>query len=300
VYNGFINLLKPPGMTSNDAVSFIRRRLKGDSGVKVGHAGTLDPEAVGVLPIMLGKATRMSDELMDKRKEYIAKWTPGASTDTQDAQGRIVARSDRVPSDEELDAILRRFVGDIRQTPPAYSAIKIGGVPSYRRARMGEAAVLEERSVRVFALEWLGGSSWDGRMLRAECGRGVYVRTLCEDIGRVAGCASHMSFLLRTRCGPFGIEDSVTLEECVGLLERGGGEVFARQIIQPLDVPLYDLPMHTISPAFAARARCGNPVPLRMLEPEPVPGRVRLYLDGELVGIGIASKDGVSFRPMLL
>jgi tRNA pseudouridine55 synthase len=289
-------------MTSNDAVSFIKRRI---GRVKIGHAGTLDPEAAGVLPIMVGSATRLFDELADKQKEYIAKWMPGAATDTQDSTGRVIARSERIPTIEELNAVLSRFIGEVHQTPPQYSAIKVSGMAAYERARRGEQVPLAERSVRIDKLKWIedGETADGGRMLHVVCGRGVYVRTLCEDIGKAVGCAAHMAFLLRIRCGAFDIENAHTLEECLSAFSADDPSALAGLLL-PLDFPLQHLPKYDILSNWRERARNGHPAPYQTLSPIPKSGdagsRVRLYLDGTLAGIGIVGAIDVSFRPILI
>lgn len=291
--NGLINLLKPPGMTSSDAVVWLRRRLRG---VKLGHAGTLDPEAAGVLPLMLGKATRLFDELVDKDKEYLAEWMPGAATDTQDSQGRVVAESAHRPSMEDLKAVLPQFTGVIWQRPPAYSAIKLDGSAAYERARRGEDVDIPMRQARVDAIEALSATDRGGTLLRIRCGRGTYVRTLCHDIGSALGCPAHMAFLLRTRSGQFAIEDAVTLEELDEALENGALET----LLTPMDAPLTHLPRADIPADWDKRARCGNPLPAECLQMESTEGAVRLYLDGALAGIGIREGAMVRFRTMLL
>ncbi|HML47203.1 MAG TPA: tRNA pseudouridine(55) synthase TruB [Clostridia bacterium] len=291
--NGLINLLKPPGMTSSDAVVWLRRRLRG---VKLGHAGTLDPEAAGVLPLMLGKATRLFDELVDKDKEYLAEWMPGVATDTQDSQGRVIARSACRPSMEDLKAILPQFTGVIWQRPPVYSAIKLDGSAAYERARRGEDVDIPLRQTRVDAIEALSATDRGGTLLRIRCGRGTYVRTLCHDIGSALGCPAHMAFLLRTRSGRFAIEDAVTLEELEEALENGALET----LLAPMDAPLAHLPRADIPAEWDKRARCGNPLPAECLQLESTEGAVRLYLDGALAGIGIREGAMVRFRTMLL
>ncbi len=232
--NGFLNLLKPPGMTSSDAVVSIRRTLSGE---KVGHAGTLDPEAAGVLPIMIGKASRLFDWVTDKQKEYIAEIAFGVSTDTQDAQGiPIERRAAPYPDIDAVRAVLPQFVGDIFQTPPAYSALKISGKPAYALARKGEIVPLASRPAHIDAVEALESTGSDGIMLRVLCGRGVYIRTLCHDIGIQLGCPAHMRFLLRTQSGPFRVESSVTLEEWMA----SQGRV---DLLTPMDVPIAHLPL---------------------------------------------------------
>ena len=209
--NGFLNLLKPPGMTSSDAVVMVRRSLPGKE--KVGHAGTLDPEAAGVLPVMIGKASRLFDLLADKEKTYIAEIALGAATDTQDAQGAVVSRGEWNGDFSALRAALPRFTGLIEQIPPAYSAIKTGGVAAYKLARAGAEMALKPRAARIDLLELLEPTGPDSALLRIACGRGVYIRTLCHDIGAILGCGAHMRFLLRAQSGPFTLENAVTPEE---------------------------------------------------------------------------------------
>ena len=291
--NGLINLLKPPGMTSSDAVVWLRRRLRG---VKLGHAGTLDPEAAGVLPLMLGKATRLFDELVDKDKEYLAEWMPGAATDTQDSQGRVIAESAFRPSTEALQSVLPRFIGWIWQKPPVYSAIKLEGSAAYERARRGEVVDIPKRQTRVDAIEALSTTERGGVLLRIRCGRGTYVRTLCHDIGTALGCPAHMAFLLRTQSGRFTIEDAVTLEELEEALQTGALET----VLTPMDTPLSHLTRADIPPKWEKRARCGNPLPAECLRLEKTEGAVRLYLNDTLAGIGIREGAMVRFRTMLL
>jgi len=282
-YDGFLNVLKPPGMTSNDVVTWVRRKL---GGVKVGHAGTLDPEAAGVLPLMLGKATRLLDDL-EKSKGYIAEWIPGTSTDTQDAQGAVIGRSDFRPDRTAIEAALQHFIGEVSQIPPKYSALKVSGIAAYTRTRRGETVSLAPRTVRFDEIKILGESPCGGMMLSITCGGGAYIRTLCQDLGAALGCPSHMSFLLRTHSGVFRLEDAVTIEE----LEDGTFTVI------PMDMPLMHLPRVDIPMTWAARARCGNPIPMRLL---PLDTPVRLYLDDTFAGIGTSVNQNVVFRTMLL
>ena len=183
--NGFLCVLKPPGMTSSDVVVRVRRRLP--KGTKVGHAGTLDPEAAGVLPLMIGKASRLFDYLVEKEKVYIAELKPGYATDTQDAHGRIVAGSGEAASLEQLQAVLPQFLGEIMQTPPMFSALKRDGQKLCDLARKGVEIELEPRPTQVYAIDVLHSLTDGGFMLRVRCGKGTYIRTLCHDIGRALG-----------------------------------------------------------------------------------------------------------------
>ena len=216
--NGFYNILKPTGMSSA-AVVAVLRRLSGEK--RVGHAGTLDPEAAGVLPVMTGKATRLFDYLADKEKEYIAVCAFGTATDTQDATGNITETGDRYPDAEQFRKAADRLTGEIVQRPSMYSAIKVGGRPLYLRARRGETVEVPERTVRIDRIELLRETKDHGFEIRVCCGRGTYIRTLCADLGRLCGCPAHMRSLTRTRSGAFRIEDAVTIEEAKALAEEG-------------------------------------------------------------------------------
>ena len=179
--NGYLNILKPTGLSSAAVVGIIRR-LSGEK--RVGHAGTLDPEAAGVLPIMMGKATRLFDYLVDKEKEYVAVAAFGTATDTQDATGTVTETGDCYPSLALIREKAQELTGDIRQVPSMYSAIKVGGKPLYARARAGETAEVPERMVHVERIDVIREMPNHGAELRVLCGRGTYIRTLCDDLGR--------------------------------------------------------------------------------------------------------------------
>lgn len=213
--NGIINFLKPPGMTSHDAVNFVRRI----SGVKkVGHTGTLDPGAAGVLVVCLGQATRLSQFLVDDIKEYRAEITFGLSTSTGDSFGQITAQGTAAGLTEKMvRESLTVFTGEISQVPPMTSAIKLKGKKLYELARDGIVIDRPARKVTIYSLEYIWGTGWGSprprALLHLSCSKGTYVRTLCEDLGSYLGCGAHMSFLVRTRAGFCNISDSSTLEE---------------------------------------------------------------------------------------
>lgn len=290
--NGFLNVMKPPGMTSSGVVVGIRRSLSGE---KVGHAGTLDPEAAGVLPIMVGKAARLFDVLVDKQKSYIAQITFGTATDTQDAQGKAILRTGEAPTQDELKAALPEFVGNIMQTPPAFSALKVGGRTAYDMARQGEVPQLAPRPARVDAIELLEMAVPDGAMLRIDCGKGVYVRTLCHDIGARLGCGAHMSFLLRTLSGSFGIEKSVTLEEWAEAEDK-------QALLTPMDAPLSHLPKASVPEEAYRLCKNGNPPSQFEAADEAVfaGGPVRIYCGHTFAGIGTWREGTLRFSAMLL
>ena len=291
--NGFLNLLKPPGMTSSDAVVQIRRTLP--KGVKVGHAGTLDPEAAGVLPIMVGKAARLFDVLTEKEKEYVAEIAFGASTDTQDAQGTVVERSARLPDLSEVEAVLPRFIGNILQVPPAYSALKVNGKTAYDLARSGETVELAPRPARVDSIECLERMGPDSLLLRVRCGKGVYIRTLCHDIGRAVGCPAHMRFLLRTQSGVFTLEQAVTLETWTEKEDR-------TPLLMRMDEPLAHLPMARVGGQQKKAVLSGSPLTVFEEIDETVRkgGLVRVYCGDVFAGLGRWQGEALRFQAMLM
>ncbi|NLA53933.1 MAG: tRNA pseudouridine(55) synthase TruB, partial [Clostridiales bacterium] len=214
--NGIINLLKPPCLSSAQAVSFIKRLTK----EKIGHAGTLDPEACGVLPLMIGKATRLFDYIVEKQKVYVAELAFGVSTDTQDATGKVIAQSEQYPSKESLLEALELFTGNIFQCPPSFSAIKQGGKPLYKLAREGQMVQTKPRPIEVQKIELLDETSGHGFLLRVYCGKGTYIRTLCHDLGTQLGCPAHMRMLIRAQTGAFHINQAITMEEFEWAIEQ--------------------------------------------------------------------------------
>lgn len=215
--NGIINIIKPPGMSSHDVVNFVRKTLKIK---KAGHTGTLDPGAAGVLVVCLGTATRLAQFMINDDKEYRAEITFGLKTSTGDSFGDVTCESDASPLDQEsVCSVLASFTGEIRQTPPMTSAIKLKGKKLYELARAGQVVERPERTVNIYALEFIRGNGWGGprpsALLHLSCSKGTYVRALCEDIGDRLGYGAHMSFLVRTRSGDYHIDRSVTIEEVI-------------------------------------------------------------------------------------
>lgn len=207
--SGILNVNKPPDWTSFDVVRFIRGRC-GEK--RVGHAGTLDPAATGVLPVLIGHATRLTEYLVDTSKEYVADIELGVVTDTYDAEGEVVSRSDASSvSEADVRQTLSAFQGEIQQAPPVYSAIKRDGVPLYKRARRGEDVRAEPRPVRVDRLDIISHMTPNLR-LRVVCGKGFYVRSLAFDLGVVLGVGGTLTGLVRSRVGGFRIEDAVDIE----------------------------------------------------------------------------------------
>ncbi len=281
--NGYINLLKPPGMSSGAAVAVVKRL----TGAKVGHAGTLDPEAAGVLPIMVGRATRVLDYFTDKSKSYAAQLAFAGETDTQDAQGVLLTPCERVPKRQEIENVLPDFTGIILQRPPAYSAIKVGGKPLYALARKGEMVEAKARETDIRSLVLGDQVAEDAYMLYVDCGSGTYIRTLCHDIGRALAAPAHMRFLLRTRHGAFALENCVTIEEVMAAAEKGKME----GLLLPMDFPLQQMRRLDVNARFSVPVKNGAKLPAALLPDVPENEVFRVYLDGVLCGLYRREQD---------
>ena len=215
---GVVNVLKPPGLTSSDVVSDIRHIFDMK---RVGHTGTLDPGAAGVLPICIGRATRLFDYLVDKEKEYIGEIAFGIATDTQDSYGEAVERVDTVVTEAMVREVLPLFIGVQNQTAPLYSALSVGGKKMYKLAREGVEVERKVREINVPALELIAQTAPNRYLVRIVCSKGTYVRTLCHDMGEKIGVPAHMSFLLRTRSGAFDLDGAFTIGELREMKEQG-------------------------------------------------------------------------------
>ena len=294
--NGFLIANKPTGITSSNLVVFVRKRLP--RGTSVGHGGTLDPEASGVLPVCIGSATRLFDYIIDKKKTYIAELQLGVVTDTQDATGSIVEEHPVAATEEDLREAVKEFVGEIEQIPPMYSAIKRGGKRLYQMARKGEIIEVEPRKCRVDGVEVLDQTGEKKYRIRVDCGKGVYIRTLCHDIGAKLGCGGHMASLERVAAGIFTIEDALSREEIDAAYNEG---TLAEKLI-PLDAPLHHLPAVYLTEAARHAVINGNVLKRKWMKAEaPVAEAVRIYLNDVFAGIGQTQPDGtVKFKAMLL
>lgn len=252
--DGILNVCKPAGWTSHDIVAKVRGLLKGP---KVGHGGTLDPAATGVLPILVGRGTRIAEYLLEWDKEYRAILRLGQTTDTQDATGTVLATHaiDGL-TDEKIRAAIAPFRGRIAQMPPMYSAVKVAGAPLYKSARAGKTVERQSRTVEIYELDVLGIAGPDVT-LRVRCSKGTYVRTLCADIGEVLGVGGHLLSLERTRVGPLTVERALTLDEV-------GARVLTGQLadnVLPLDAALEMLPAVIVDGQTAERVRHGAAIP---------------------------------------
>ncbi|MBN2880056.1 MAG: tRNA pseudouridine(55) synthase TruB [Clostridia bacterium] len=229
--NGYLNILKPPGMTSSNVVSMVRRVLQIK---KVGHAGTLDPLAAGVLPIMIGRATKMFDYLNLDRKVYTTEFTFGLDTNTQDIEGEVLGRADKIPSEDDIRCIFSRFTGDILQTPPKISAISINGKRAYQLARAGAEFEMKPRAVTIYSIDMLRKTGEKSYLFRVECSKGTYIRSLCRDLAAELGTYAYVSFLIRDKSGYFAINESITLEQLEMLKESGEIEKYLIAVDKPI------------------------------------------------------------------
>ena len=285
--NGFLNILKPPGMTSAAVVAVVKR-LTGEK--RIGHAGTLDPEAAGVLPIMIGRAARLFDYLVDKEKTYVAECAFGFETDTQDATGVVTAEGTAYPAFDAVCAAALQLTGDIMQRPGMYSAIKQDGVPMYERARRGETVEVPARQVHVESITVHEERPNHGVLMTVHCGRGTYIRSICEDLGRLVGCPAHMRFLLRAQSGVFTLDTAMTLEEAAAHKDAG---TLAEHLL-PLDWPIQHICRVEAPEWLAKQVVNGVKMPVgRMKSAQDVAeGQpVRVYLRGQFWGIAVREED---------
>ncbi|MFN3207636.1 MAG: tRNA pseudouridine(55) synthase TruB [Roseovarius sp.] len=253
--SGWLIVDKPAGVTSTAVVNKVRWALQAR---KAGHAGTLDPDATGVLAVALGEATKTVPFITDALKSYRFLVRLGQATNTDDAEGEVLDESDSRPSDDKIKAALGRFVGEIQQVPPKFSAVKIDGERAYKRARDGEDFEVEARPLWVEELLLTDRPDADTVELEMVCGKGGYVRSIARDLGEVLGCHGHVSWLRRVWSGPFRAEDGVTMEQVEALAQDPALDAYLR----PLEDGLCDLPRVTCNELSAARLRHGNPAPV--------------------------------------
>ncbi len=281
---GIFNVLKPPGMTSHDVVYLVRKV----TGIKkVGHAGTLDPDAAGVLPVFVGKATRVIEYAAESDKCYRAQLLLGVKTDTGDDSGKIIENK-AVPvfTDEDILSVLENFTGNIFQIPPMYSAIKIGGQKLYKLAREGKTVERTARPVTIHSIRTLRREK-ETVLLEVHCSKGVYVRTLLEDIAEKLGSVGTMSFLLRTRAGSFTIESARLIEEIAKNPAR---------CILPMDIAVGNLPKIYLNDKQAMRFCQGVATTL----PNEHVGEICLYsAENVLLGIGMSDGEKIQAKKVL-
>ena len=272
--NGILLIDKPAGWTSSDVVAKLRGVLHER---RIGHSGTLDPMATGLLVVFVGRATRAVEFAESHEKRYLASLRPGLVTDTQDVTGTPIGGSPRALSDAELEDALRRFRGEIDQIPPMYSAIKVKGQKLYEIARRGGEVERKPRRVRIAELRFLGRDGEDV-LLDVRCSKGTYIRTLCHDIGQALGCGACMSALRRLEAGDFSLEDAYTLEA----VQRAAAEGRAEELLLPVDRLFAAYPALRLSAAEERKLRVGA----AFSRPEAA-GEYRVYApDGAFLALG--------------
>ena len=273
--DGIVVVDKPAGWTSMDVCAKLRGVFREK---RVGHGGTLDPMATGVLPVFVGQATKALPFAEDGKKEYRASLRLGLVTDTQDTSGTVLSASEANVAEAELRAALVRFTGEIEQLPPMYSAVKVGGKKLYELARKGVEVERKPRKITVYELELLGREENGDWTLRVLCSKGTYIRTLCHDVGAALGCGGAMSALTRTMSAGYTLEEAVSLDDVVA---RG------EELLRPVDSLFRQYPAYRVADAETERrCRCGNPIRAGGAVPD---GTYRVYgADGAFLALSRA------------
>lgn len=284
--DGIVNVLKPPKMSSHDVVNFIRKvfNIK-----KVGHTGTLDPMAAGVLPICLGRATKISPYLLDDVKKYRCEMVLGSNTDTQDRWGTVIQSRPVRVRESDIVEVFHRFQGEILQVPPMYSALKHKGKKLYELAREGKNVDREARKVWIYKLNIIN-IDHHRILFDVLCSKGTYVRTLCEDIGNQLNCGAYMSFLIRTASGRFTLEEAVTLET----LQSTVPDMLQSRYLYEMDYPLIHMPRIDIKKSSLKYVLNGNDIYGKNIvngDGLKEGAMVRLYADHRFVALGRVKKD---------
>jgi tRNA pseudouridine55 synthase len=295
--HGWLNIDKPQGMTSNQVIGRVRRVTDAQ---KLGHAGTLDPLATGILPIALGEATKTISYVQDRDKVYRFTITWGEERNTDDAEGEVTATSQKRPSAEDIQKLIPRFVGNIQQTPPKFSAIKIDGERAYDLARAGEEVELRPRTVTVYALRLLSVAP-DTAEMEMECGKGTYVRAVARDMGRIMECYGHISALRRTAVGSFTEENTIPLDEFEKIMQTSPPD----QVLLPVETVLDDIPALAMTEAEVGRIRQGQSI--RFISRQDIDRFSVAGVDdmtpvilaiGDNKPVALLAKDGVALHPV--
>ncbi len=274
--NGFINILKTPGITSSTAVSIIKKiyNIK-----KVGHAGTLDPGAAGVLPIMINKATKLFDYLQDDKKEYIAEFVFGIDTETLDMQGEVTAQNDVEVTEEDIIKLIPDFWGEIKQFPPRVSAISINGKKAYDLQREGVEFDVPEKTVTIYDIHFIRKTAKNSYLLKISCSKGTYIRSLCRDMAARLGTYGYVNYLLRTKSSCFNIEESYSVEEL--------REISIDKVLVPIDKPIEHLPKIQIAAIWEANVINGVKIPYE----NKLDKIFRVYSKKKFLGLGRSEID---------
>ncbi len=290
--HGWLVLDKPYDMGSTKAVAILKRLFDAK---KVGHAGTLDPLATGVLPIAFGEATKTVPYAMDDEKSYSFTVQWGVETSTDDAEGEAVNTSDKRPTSAQIEAVLAQFIGQIDQVPPKFSAIKVNGQRAYKLAREGEDLALASRKIDVFELIHLKQSDHEHSCFEIKCGKGTYIRSIARDMGRVLGCFGHVSALRRTRVGSFLEKDTISLEFLEKLSHSADDRTTLLGTLLPVQSVLDDIPALTVDDKDAARLKNGQTILIRGRDAPIIKGTAYVLLGRTIIALGEV-KQGI-FQP---
>ena len=287
--NGFLNLYKPKGVSSAYVLNAVKRAIKGET---VGHMGTLDPLASGVLPVAIGKSTRLFDYLLDKKKEYVATIAFGYSTDTYDLEGKIVERRDVLPNEETVKEACMKLVGEIMQIPPMVSAVKINGKKLYQLAREGKTVERQPRKITIYDME-ITDTALPKVQLRVTCSGGTYIRTLINDIGEKLGVGAYMSALERQAVGSFDLAHALPLEKIKEMLEADD-----YSCLLPLEYGLDHLPVLNLADEkFFEDVLHGRPLVWK----EQIPsGTYKLFYQNRIVAVAAADGKTLKMRKVLI
>jgi len=293
---GLVNIHKEKGYTSHDVVNIVRKLTK----TKAGHTGTLDPNATGVLPVCLGRATKIADYVMNGDKEYVAQVIFGTATDTQDATGNVISTAPVLCDLSNVEAALADSIGQITQMPPMYSAIKLDGKKLYEYARAGAdvSDKIKARSVTIHDIEIVSADLPHEMTIRVRCSKGTYIRTLCADLGTALGGAAHMGDLVRTKSGSFAIETAVSLAQLADVVAASR----IHEVLIPVEAALSHLPCITIAANAAKWLANGNKIPMESVSGlvQPLAAEYLAHAaSGALAGIYAPTTDGC-LRPKVM
>lgn len=271
--DGIFNIYKEKGFTSHDVVAIVRRTIHMK---KVGHTGTLDPDAEGVLPVCVGKATKLSDVIMDGRKSYRAMLRLGVTTTTEDASGEVLETKEVDFNEDRIREVVASFIGKLEQVPPMYSAVKVNGKKLYELAREGKEIERKSRTIEVYDIRIRQFLPPDRVEFDVDCSKGTYIRTLCADIGKALGCGGHMAELLRTKTGTFSLENAIKLDEMKALAEQGKAE----EALLTMEDALKDFPVVKVAEKSTKLLYNGGKIQEKYFTQKPAPLKV-----GEIVAV---------------
>lgn len=279
--NGVVNIIKPVGMSSAKLVSFVKHYFNGE---KVGHFGTLDPNATGVLPVAVGKATRLFDYFLNKTKTYYAVFQFGTETDTLDSAGKIVKSGGRIPSKSEVEENCKKFIGKISQIPPQYSAKNINGERAYNLARRGETVKIKPKEIEIFSFDLINQIDEISFQFKIHCSSGTYIRSLCRDLAEMCGTVAFMPQLIRTEAGEFNLENAISLEDFLN----------GNFVVISISELLRNLPKVNLGKTQCVDLLNGKKIPF-CSEHE----KFALLCDDEILGIGFVEQGNLKIQTYL-